>query len=71
LTGLLADAEQAANQTDGHDQGQALRALTPVYNAASSLLRKLGDCGLALVAANRAVQPPGRWMTRSCWRRRP
>jgi transcriptional regulator with XRE-family HTH domain len=56
LTGLLPDAEHAASQTESDDQSQAVRALTHAYNAASSLLKKLGDYGLALVAADRAVR---------------
>jgi hypothetical protein len=56
LTGLLADAEQAAVSVGGDGQAKALCLLTHTYNATSSLLKKLDDFGLALLAADRAVQ---------------
>jgi len=56
LTGLLGDAEASTMSSEGDDQATALRLLVHAYNAASSLLKKLGDFGLALLAADRAVQ---------------
>ena len=54
LPGLLVDAQVAGQEMTG-DQ-QALALLAHSYNTASSVLRKLGDNGLAVIAADRAVQ---------------
>ena len=56
LPGLLADAQLASTQLAGDDQAQALSATAHAYNTTSSVLRKLGDNDLALIAADRAVQ---------------
>jgi hypothetical protein len=56
LTGLLGSAEASTAGLEGDDQVTALCLLVHAYNAASSLLKKLGDFGLALLAADRAVQ---------------
>jgi transcriptional regulator with XRE-family HTH domain len=54
LPSLLAEAQARADKTDTAEQ--AIRVVAHTYNAASSLLRKLGDEALALVAADRAVR---------------
>jgi hypothetical protein len=56
LPGLLADAHLASRELTGDQQALAFAFLAHSYNAASSLLRKLGDEGLAMIAADRAVQ---------------
>jgi hypothetical protein len=63
LPGLLADAHLASQELTGDQQVLAFAYLAHSYNTASSLLRKLGDDGLAMIAADRAVQtalPPCR-----------
>ena len=56
LPGLLADAHLASRELTGDQQALAFALLAHSYNTASSLLRKLGDDGLAMIAADRAVQ---------------
>jgi hypothetical protein len=56
LPGLLADAHLASKELTGDQQALAVAFLAHSYNTASSLLRKLGDDGLAMIAADRAVQ---------------
>jgi hypothetical protein len=56
LPGLLADAQVASSELGGDDQAMAFGLLAHSYNTASSVLRKLGDNGLAVIAADRAVQ---------------
>jgi hypothetical protein len=56
LPRLLADAQLASQELAGDQQAMALGLLAHSYNTASSVLRKLGDNGLAVIAADRAVQ---------------
>jgi len=56
LPGLLADAQLASQELAGDQQAMAFGLLAHSYNTASSVLRKLGDNGLAVIAADRAVQ---------------
>ena len=56
LPALLADAQLASSELAGDDQGAAIALTAHAYNTTSSLLRKLGDSGLAVIAADRAVQ---------------
>jgi hypothetical protein len=56
LPGLLADAHLASQEVTGDQQALAFAFLAHSYNTASSLLRKLGDDGLAMIAADRAVR---------------
>jgi hypothetical protein len=56
LPGLLADAQLASQELGGDQQAMAFSMLAHSYNTASSVLRKLGDNGLAMIAADRAVQ---------------
>ena len=56
LPGLLADAHLASRELTGDQQALAFAFLAHSYNTASSLLRKFGDDGLAMIAADRAVQ---------------
>jgi hypothetical protein len=56
LPQLLADAQLASQELAGDQQALALGLLAHSYNTASSVLRKLGDNGLAVIAADRAVQ---------------
>jgi hypothetical protein len=56
LPGLLADAQLASQELAGDQQAMAFGLLVHSYNTASSVLRKLGDNGLAVIAADRAVQ---------------
>jgi hypothetical protein len=56
LPGLLADAHLASQELTGDRQALAFAFLAHSYNTSSSLLRKLGDDGLAMIAADRAVQ---------------
>jgi hypothetical protein len=56
LPGLLADAQLASRELAGDDQAHALTVTAHAYNTTSSLLRRLGDNELALIAADRAVQ---------------
>jgi NHL repeat len=56
LPQLLADAQLASQELAGDQQAIALGLLAHSYNTASSVLRRLGDNGLAMLAADRAVQ---------------
>jgi hypothetical protein len=56
LPGLLVDAQVASQEMTGDQQALAFGLLAHSYNTASSVLRKLGDNGLAVIAADRAVQ---------------
>lgn len=56
LPTLIGQAEAGAAVLADSDQNQARRIVVHAYNAASSLLRRLGDGQLALVAADRAVR---------------
>jgi hypothetical protein len=56
LPGLLVDAQVTSQETIGDQQAAAFGLLAHSYNTASSVLRKLGDNGLAVIAADRAVQ---------------
>jgi hypothetical protein len=56
LPGLLIDAQVASQEITGDHQAMAFGLLAHSYNTASSVLRKLGDNGLAVIAADRAVQ---------------
>jgi len=56
LPGLLVDAQVASQELTGDQQAMAFGLLAHSYNTASSVLRKLGDNGLAVIAADRAVQ---------------
>jgi hypothetical protein len=56
LPGLLVDAQVASQEVAGDQQALAFGLLAHSYNTASSVLRKLGDNGLAVIAADRAVQ---------------
>jgi hypothetical protein len=56
LPGLLVDAQVVSQEMTGDQQAMAFGLLAHSYNTASSVLRKLGDNGLAVIAADRAVQ---------------
>jgi hypothetical protein len=56
LPRLLVDAQLASQELAGDQQALAFGLLAHSYNTASSVLRKLGDNGLAMLAADRAVQ---------------
>jgi hypothetical protein len=56
LPGLLVDAQVASQEITGDQHALAFGLLAHSYNTASSVLRKLGDNGLAVIAADRAVQ---------------
>jgi hypothetical protein len=56
LPQLLTDAQVASHELGGDQQAVAFGLLAHSYNTASSVLRKLGDNGLAVIAADRAVQ---------------
>ena len=56
LPALLVDAQLASQELAGDQQAMAFGLLAHSYNTASSVLRKLGDDGLAVIAADRAVQ---------------
>jgi hypothetical protein len=56
LPGLLVDARVASQEITGDQHALAFGLLAHSYNTASSVLRKLGDNGLAVIAADRAVQ---------------
>lgn len=56
LPSLLIQAETSKGSLSGTDEERAVRVLAHTYNAASSLLRRVGDEQLALVAADRAVR---------------
>jgi hypothetical protein len=54
LPGLLVDAQVASQEMTGDQQAVAFGLLAHSYNTASSVLRKIGDNGLAVIAADRA-----------------
>jgi transcriptional regulator with XRE-family HTH domain len=56
LPALITQAQTSAAAFTDADQEQAARVVVHTYNAASSLLERLGDEPLALVAADRAVR---------------
>jgi hypothetical protein len=56
LPGLLVDAQLASRELAGDDQAHALTATAHAYNTTSSVLPRLVDNELALIAADRAVQ---------------
>jgi hypothetical protein len=56
LPDLLADAQLAAAEVRGDAQAQAVGVLAHTYNTTSSLVRRLGDNGMGVIAADRAVQ---------------
>jgi len=56
LPSLIGQAEMSAASVAGADQEQVSRVVVHSYNAASSLLKTLGDGPLALLAADRAVR---------------
>ena len=56
LPALLVHAQVASQEMTGDQQALAFGLLAHSYNTASSVLRKLGDNGLAVIAADRAVQ---------------
>jgi hypothetical protein len=53
---LIHDAQAAATSSSSTVQEKAARVLVHAHNSASSLLKRLGDTPLALLAADRAVQ---------------
>lgn len=53
---LIPDVEIGADSLDGDDHYLGLRLVVHTYNTASSLLKRLGDMGLAFMAADRAVR---------------
>ena len=56
LAQLIPDVEIGADRLEGDDHAAALRLVVHTYNTASSLLKRLGDMGLAFMAADRAVR---------------
>lgn len=56
LAQLIPQVETSAANLSGDEQYTALRLVVHTYNAASSLLKRLGDIELALMAADRAVR---------------
>jgi transcriptional regulator with XRE-family HTH domain len=56
LAVLIPDIERAGAVFDGEDHERALRLVVHTYNATSSLLKRLGDYDLGLLAADRAVR---------------
>lgn len=56
LAQLIPDIEASAVVLAGDEQCEVLRLMVHAYNAASSLLKRLGDIELALLAADRAVR---------------
>lgn len=56
LAQLIPEVEASAANVSGDEQYTALRLVVHTYNAASSLLKRLGDIELALLAADRAVR---------------
>jgi len=56
LAELIPEVEIGAASLDGDDHSAGLRLVVHAYNTASSLLKRLGDMGLALMAADRAVR---------------
>jgi hypothetical protein len=56
LPALLGDTQLAAAEFHGDAQARAVDLLAHTYNTASSLVRRLGDHGMGMLAADRAVQ---------------
>jgi transcriptional regulator with XRE-family HTH domain len=56
LAQLIPDIEASAVALAGDERCEVLRLKVHTYNAASSLLKRLGDSELALLAADRAVR---------------
>lgn len=56
LTDLIPIIEASVANLSGDKRSAALKLLVHTYNAASSLLKRLGDVELALMAADRAVR---------------
>ena len=56
LAQLIPQVESSAASMCGDEQHAAQRLIVHTYNAASSLLKRLGDIELALMAAERAVR---------------
>ena len=56
LPSLIVQAEAAVDMHDSADEYRAVHAVVHAYNAASSLLRRIGDAQLALLAADRATR---------------
>ncbi|HSV64948.1 MAG TPA: helix-turn-helix transcriptional regulator [Mycobacteriales bacterium] len=56
LAVLIPEIEASAASVGSDDHEAVLRLAVHTYNAASSLLKRLGDCELALLAADRAVR---------------
>ncbi|WP_422770000.1 hypothetical protein ACN28C_25185 [Plantactinospora sp. WMMC1484] len=56
LSDLIPRAEAGAAELSGEDAWQAGAAMVHAYNAASSLLKRLGDDSLAVIAADRAAR---------------
>lgn len=56
LAQLILQVETSAATLNGDEQYTALRLVVHTYNAASSLLKRLGNIELALMAADRAVR---------------
>jgi transcriptional regulator with XRE-family HTH domain len=56
LAELIPNVEASAANLTGDDQYAAQKLIVHTYNAASSLLKRLGDIELALLAADRAVR---------------
>ncbi len=56
LAQLIPQVEMSAATLSGDEQYSALRLVVHTYNTTSSLLKRLGDIELALMAADRAVR---------------
>jgi hypothetical protein len=56
LAGLIPNIEVSAANLNGDQRYAAQKLIVHTYNAASSLLKRLGDVELALMAADRAVR---------------
>src|SRR5262249_22699545 len=56
LAELIPDVEASAESLEGDNRYRALRLVVHSYNATSSLLKRVGDVQLALIAADRAVR---------------
>lgn len=56
LSSLVRDVEAAVSCCDGESHDQATELSVHTYNAASSLLKRVGDAELASVAADRAIR---------------
>jgi transcriptional regulator with XRE-family HTH domain/tetratricopeptide (TPR) repeat protein len=56
MPSLIGQAEASVAALHGADQARAIQAAVHAYNAASSLLKTVGDCHLGVIAADRAVR---------------